>query len=164
ITNYNGPVTLAFGTNAGGGTLDGTPTVKAVNGVATFTDLLVTAAGAGYTLVASSGSLQAPTSAPFTVTAPPPPTLTPTPIPTPIPPSSTPAPTFCSPRPNVAVTSAPAGPGLLQGTIAAQTLPATPTNGLQRITFSRIENATVVLNGSPVGSGASVALPVARTR
>jgi N-acetylneuraminic acid mutarotase len=153
VTSFSGTLTVAFGTNAGGGTLGGTPTANIVNGVATFTDLFVTVPGNGYTLVASSGSLQAATSATFTIAA------LPTPTPTLVPPAPTSAPTFCSPRPNVAVTSAPAGPGQLQATISAQTLPATPSNGLQRITFSRVENAVVLLNGSPAGNGASISLP-----
>ena len=104
VTSFSGTLTVAFGTNAGGGTLGGTPTANIVNGVATFTDLFVTVPGNGYTLVASSGSRQAATSATFTIAA------LPTPTPTLVPPAPTSRPTFCSPRPNVAVTSAPAGP------------------------------------------------------
>ena len=81
----------------------------------------------------------------FTIAAPPPP------------PTAVPA--VCNPRPNVAVTAAPVGPGQLQATISAQMLPATPSNGLQRIAIARIDNAAVLMNGSPVGAGANVALP-----
>jgi hypothetical protein len=143
ISDFNGPVTLAFGTNAGGGILGGTPTVNAVNGVATFTDLFVTAPGSGYTLVASSGSLQTAASAPFTVT---------------------PAPSLCSPRPNVAVATTRAGAGRLQATLTAQTLPATPNNSLQRIVVTRMANATASLNGSPVTPGASVPFQAGTTQ
>jgi hypothetical protein len=64
-------VTLAIGTNPGSGTLSGTLQVAAVNGVATFTNLSINNAGAGYTLNASSGNLTGATSSPFTIGAPP---------------------------------------------------------------------------------------------
>ncbi|MBC8074861.1 MAG: hypothetical protein H7Y32_02195 [Chloroflexales bacterium] len=75
ITSFNGPITLSIGTsNPAGGTLNGTVTVNAVNGVATFTTLSISQAGS-YTLVANGGGLPSVTSAPFTITAagPPPP-------------------------------------------------------------------------------------------
>ena len=50
-------VTVAIGTNPGGGTLSGTTKVNAVAGVASFTDLTIDQMGAGYTLVVTSGSL-----------------------------------------------------------------------------------------------------------
>lgn len=50
-------VTIAIGDNAGGGTLSGVKTVQASRGVARFTDLRIDLAGAGYTLVATSGTL-----------------------------------------------------------------------------------------------------------
>ena len=57
-TSFNGSVTIAIGRNGGGllpGTLSGTRTVSAVNGVATFSDLRIDRAG-DYTLrVTSSG-------------------------------------------------------------------------------------------------------------
>lgn len=68
LTTYNGAVTLALGANPGGGTLAGTLTVNAVNGVASFTNLSINKAGVGYTLVASAASLQA-ISGPFSITA-----------------------------------------------------------------------------------------------
>src|SRR5262249_17042397 len=48
-------ITLSLGTNPSGGTLSGTLTVTAVNGVATFSDLAIDLAGMGYTLHASVG-------------------------------------------------------------------------------------------------------------
>jgi hypothetical protein len=60
-------VTLAIGTNPNTGTLAGTATVDAVNGVATFPGLAIDKVGTGYTLVASAGSLTAATSAPFNI-------------------------------------------------------------------------------------------------
>ena len=58
-------MTLAIGTNPGGGTLSGTTTVAAVNGVATFSNLSINKVGTGYTLTASDGSLTAATSSSF---------------------------------------------------------------------------------------------------
>ncbi len=65
-TSYNGPVSVAL---AGGsaGTLSGTTTAMATNGVATFTDLVDTTSGP-ITLDASSGSLASGNSGPVTVT------------------------------------------------------------------------------------------------
>ncbi|HEX5632447.1 MAG TPA: hypothetical protein VFX50_04435, partial [Gemmatimonadales bacterium] len=56
-TASTAPVTLAFDENAGGATLGGAGPVNAVAGVATFTNVTISAAGTGYTLVASSGAL-----------------------------------------------------------------------------------------------------------
>ena len=50
-------VTLAIGTNAGGGTLGGAITAQASDGVATFNNVFINKAGSGYTLTASDGSL-----------------------------------------------------------------------------------------------------------
>ena len=50
--NFNGPVTMTIGVNPGGGALNGTNPVVAVNGVVTFTDLSITLPGIGYTLIA----------------------------------------------------------------------------------------------------------------
>jgi hypothetical protein len=47
-------VTIAIGTNPGPGTLGGTLTVAAVNGVAVFDDLDIYPSGDGYTLVATA--------------------------------------------------------------------------------------------------------------
>jgi alpha-tubulin suppressor-like RCC1 family protein len=69
VTSATGPVTIAFGANPASGTLLGTTTVTAANGVAVFNDLRIEKAGAGYTLVASSPSLTSSTSDPFSVSA-----------------------------------------------------------------------------------------------
>jgi subtilase family serine protease len=61
-------VTLVIGTNPSGGVLSGTTTIAASSGVATFSNLSISAAGNGYTLVASSGSMSGATSAGFNVT------------------------------------------------------------------------------------------------
>src|SRR5262249_29465865 len=55
-------VTIALANNPGGGTLVGTLTEPVVDGVATFSGLTLDAAGSGYTLQASSGSLTSPPS------------------------------------------------------------------------------------------------------
>ncbi len=57
ITSYNGSVTIALANNPGDGTLGGPVTEPVVNGVATFSGLTLDAAGSGYALEASSGSL-----------------------------------------------------------------------------------------------------------
>ena len=69
VTTATNAVTVALGSNPGGGTLSGTTTVTAVNGVATFADLRISGVGAGYTLAVSSPGLTGATSAPFSVTA-----------------------------------------------------------------------------------------------
>ena len=61
--------TLSLGANPSGGTLSGTRTVTAVNGVATFTDLKIDKPGSGYTLVATSPGLMGATSASFKIAA-----------------------------------------------------------------------------------------------
>ena len=68
VTGSTNSVTLAIGTNANSGTLSGTKTVAAVNGVATFTGISIDSAGTGYTLDASASGLTGATSSAFTVT------------------------------------------------------------------------------------------------
>ncbi|MBX3294047.1 MAG: carboxypeptidase regulatory-like domain-containing protein [Acidobacteria bacterium] len=67
LTNSTAPVTLSIADNPGGGVLSGTVTRNAVNGIATFNDLSINKAGAGYTLLASSGSLASATSNAFNI-------------------------------------------------------------------------------------------------
>jgi hypothetical protein len=62
-------VTLALGTNPGGGTLSGALIVTVTNGVATFADLSIDQAGDGYTLNATVAGLTAADSAAFRITA-----------------------------------------------------------------------------------------------
>ena len=61
-------VTLAIGTNPGGGTLSGTLTVTVSGGVATFSDLSIDKAGSGYTLAANGVGLAAVASGGFAIT------------------------------------------------------------------------------------------------
>ena len=61
-------VTMAIGTNPGGGTLGGTATVSAVAGIATFSNLSINKVGTGYTLTASATGLTGATSSLFNVT------------------------------------------------------------------------------------------------
>lgn len=68
VTSSNASVTIAIGTNPSGGTLSGTTTVAAVNGVATFNNLSINNAGNGYTLTASSAGLTGATSNAFNLT------------------------------------------------------------------------------------------------
>src|SRR5439155_349231 len=60
-------VTIGLGANPGGASLSGTLTVTAHNGIATFSNLAVSAPGTGYTLAASSGALTGASSAAFNV-------------------------------------------------------------------------------------------------
>ena len=73
VSNSDASITLTItsGTPAtgGAGTLIGTTTVSAVNGVATFSGLSIDTAGVGYRLTASSGVLTPADSALFSVTA-----------------------------------------------------------------------------------------------
>jgi hypothetical protein len=60
LTSFTGPVTIAIGHNGGTlfpGTLSGTKTVTAVNGVATFSDLSIDQLGNRYTLIVTSPNL-----------------------------------------------------------------------------------------------------------
>ena len=70
VTTATDDITIAIGTNPASGNLLGTPTVAAVAGVATFSDLKVDNIGVGYTLVASSGTLTDATSATFDILVP----------------------------------------------------------------------------------------------
>ena len=69
VTTFTGDVTVAIGTNPGASTLGGTATVKAVNGVATFSGLTLNKPGTGYTLTFSSASLASATTAAFNIVA-----------------------------------------------------------------------------------------------
>ncbi|MBI5528600.1 MAG: Ig-like domain-containing protein [Deltaproteobacteria bacterium] len=62
-------VTVALGANPAGGTLSGTLTLNAQNGVAEFDDLSIDKAGTGYTLSASSGNLTGAEGTAFTIVA-----------------------------------------------------------------------------------------------
>ena len=63
MTNANSAVMLALSGGAAGAALNGTTTMNAVNGVATFSNLAVDKAGSAYSLVATDGAL---TSGPLT--------------------------------------------------------------------------------------------------
>jgi hypothetical protein len=69
VTGSSASITLAIGTNPGGGTLSGTATVAASSGVATFTGMSINKVGTGYTLGASSAGLTGATSGTFNITA-----------------------------------------------------------------------------------------------
>lgn len=68
VTSAANPVTLALASNPGSAVLTGTLTVAAVNGLATFPDLVLNQVGTGYTLQASSSGLSPAVSSPFDVT------------------------------------------------------------------------------------------------
>jgi hypothetical protein len=65
LTSATHTVTIAIGSNPGGGTLAGTNTRQAVDGVATFDDLSIDRAGSGYTLVATAAAMAGATSDEF---------------------------------------------------------------------------------------------------
>ncbi|HEU5219185.1 MAG TPA: carboxypeptidase regulatory-like domain-containing protein [Gemmatimonadales bacterium] len=69
VTTATNPVTISLLGNPTGTTLAGTLTVPAVNGVATFSNLVISAAGSGYSLLAASPGLSSAISGPFTVAA-----------------------------------------------------------------------------------------------
>ena len=71
VTSYNGSVTIALANNPGGGTLGGTLTVAAVNGVATFSGLTLNNLGTGYTLKVTASGLSSASTAAITVANPP---------------------------------------------------------------------------------------------
>ena len=68
VATFTGDITVTFGNNSGGATLGGTTTVKAVNGVATFSNLSLNRPGTGYTLLFASSGLSSAASSPFDVT------------------------------------------------------------------------------------------------
>ncbi|HKS05849.1 MAG TPA: hypothetical protein VJR92_06015 [Gemmatimonadaceae bacterium] len=67
VVGSRADVTIALGANPAGATLTGMTTAEAVNGVATFPTLAISAPGVGFTLTASSAGLTGVTSADFTV-------------------------------------------------------------------------------------------------
>ena len=67
VTSFTSAVTIAIGTNPGGGALAGTTTVSAVAGVASFSGLSVDKSGSGYTLTATATGLQSATCGPFNI-------------------------------------------------------------------------------------------------
>lgn len=70
VTTSRDAVTLAIGTNPGGGTLSGTLVVNAIDGAASFSALSINKAGTGYTLTANAGSFPAATSNAFRIAPP----------------------------------------------------------------------------------------------
>ena len=67
VTTSTASITVAIGTNPGGGALSGTATVGAINGIATFSSLSINNAGVGYTLTAASTGLTGTTSTAFNI-------------------------------------------------------------------------------------------------
>src|SRR5439155_1431428 len=67
VTTATTSITVAIGTNPASGTLAGTMTVAAVNGVATFANLSINNPGTGYTLIASATGLTSATSTAFNI-------------------------------------------------------------------------------------------------
>jgi len=66
-SGFTGNVSVAIGTNPGGGTLSGTATAAAVGGVVSFGSLSIDKAGTGYTLATSATGLTGATSSTFNI-------------------------------------------------------------------------------------------------
>jgi subtilase family serine protease len=67
-TGYNGNVTVALANNPGGGALGGALTVTAQRGTATFSNLTLTRAASGYTLMVTAAGLSPVMTSAITVT------------------------------------------------------------------------------------------------
>ena len=67
VTTATNQVTIAIGTNPSSGALNGTKSLNAVAGVATFSGLSINSVGTGYTLTASATGLTGATSSAFNV-------------------------------------------------------------------------------------------------
>lgn len=67
VPSADNEVSVALRMNAAGTTLTGTTTVRAVGGIATFSDLHVTNAAGGYVMVVTSAGLPPVISQPFEV-------------------------------------------------------------------------------------------------
>ncbi len=68
FTSFNGNITIDLGANPGAGSLAGTTTKAAVAGEATFANLSLDKAAAGYTLIAMAGGITTGTSNQFSIT------------------------------------------------------------------------------------------------
>ena len=66
---FTGAIVVAIGSNPSGGNLLGTTSVAASGGVASFADLMLDSAGAGYTLTATASGITGATSLAFDVTS-----------------------------------------------------------------------------------------------
>jgi hypothetical protein len=69
VTSSTAVVSLSISNNPGGGTLSGTTSVAAVNGIATFNNVSINNPGVNYTLDATANALASAFSTPFTITA-----------------------------------------------------------------------------------------------
>lgn len=67
-TSFSGTVSVALGSNPTSAVLGGTTSIAASFGVATFSDLTVSTAGTGFTLVASASGFSNATSFSFNMT------------------------------------------------------------------------------------------------
>ncbi|HEV2750067.1 MAG TPA: hypothetical protein VGV12_06025, partial [Gemmatimonadales bacterium] len=68
VPGFAGNVSVAVGSNPGGGVLSGTSPVAAVGGVATFSDLSINKSGTGYTLTAAASGFAPVASTAFDIT------------------------------------------------------------------------------------------------
>ncbi len=117
-------VTIAIGTNPGGGTLSGTLTANASGGVAMFSNLSIDKTGTGYTLAASAASLTGAISTAFNVTPGTPVQL----VFTPQPPASSPLGGNVTPLAAVKVSVEDANSNVVTSSTAPITINSTPAN------------------------------------
>jgi hypothetical protein len=68
-------------------------------------------------------------------------------------------PLSCLPRPNVKLQTSKIGPGQIRGTVTASQVTTASNNFLTQIQVTRLDNTTIVVNGTPATSGQTVTLP-----
>lgn len=68
-------------------------------------------------------------------------------------------PLACLPRPNVKLQTSKIGPGQLRGTLTASQIITLSDNFLTQIQVTRLDNTTLLVNGTPATAGQTVTLP-----
>ena len=61
------------------------------------------------------------------------------------------------------MTTRPVGGGRLEATIRSESVPSAPSNSLRTLQVTRIENASVQVNGAGLTAGPTIALPASTT-
>jgi hypothetical protein len=72
-------------------------------------------------------------------------------------------PLSCLPRPNVRLQTSQIGPGQIRGTLTAARTAAHPNNDLTQLQITRLDNTTILVNGTPATPGQTVTLPAGTT-
>lgn len=141
LTSATNSITVAIGNNPATGTLAGTATIAAINGIATFANLSINNSGTGYTLTASAAGLSSGTSSSFNVTP--------------------------AAIPDYALTLTPTDLTIDQGATATTSVTITRSNFTGAVTLT-LGNAPGGVTASfspaaPTGTGASVSVSVGAT-